>query len=40
MDNRQCKVVHYLLHAFADIMIVALQDYCTRRLTYKILEAQ
>ena len=37
MDNRQCKVVHYLLHAFSDIMIVALQDYCTRRLTYKFL---
>ena len=24
MDNRQCKVVHYLLHAFSDIMIVAI----------------
>ena len=38
MDNRQCKVVQYSLHAFSDIMIViALHDYCTRRLAYKFL---
>ena len=37
MDNRQCKVVQYSLNAFSDIMIAALQDYCTRRLAYKFL---
>ena len=37
MDNRQCKVVQYSLQTFSDIMIVALQDYCNRRLAYKFL---